>query len=175
VLRDLAFTAVRSARRGEVTDPLTGLLNRRGMERLVQDYWRGRARSATPVLALVVVVDHFKLINDTQGHAAGDEVLRRLGALLSASLRGQDLAVRLGGEEFLILCDAAAGQGPRIAERLRQAVEEQLAPVTVSIGIHEVNPDRTDVVPDAVWTAIRVADQALYEAKRAGRNRVMQA
>ena len=170
ILRDLAVRAVVDARRGEVTDPLTGLLNRRGMERVVDDYWRDHARVDTPVLALMVDVDHFKAINDTQGHAGGDEVLRRLGGLLASSVRGHDFAVRMGGEEFLILCEAPPGQGQRIAERLRRTVEEELSPVTVSIGVHEVCPQATDVLPDAVWSAVQVADRSLYEAKRRGRN-----
>jgi len=145
-------------------------LNRRGMERVVDDYWRDHARVDTPVLALMVDVDHFKAINDTQGHAGGDEVLRRLGGLLASSVRGRDFAVRMGGEEFLILCEAPPGQGQRIAERLRRTVEEELSPVTVSIGVHEVCPQATDVLPDAVWSAVQVADRSLYEAKRRGRN-----
>jgi diguanylate cyclase (GGDEF)-like protein len=175
ILRDLALRAIVDARRGEVTDPLTGLLNRRGMERLVDDYWRDHARVDTPLLALMVDVDHFKAINDTQGHAGGEEVLRRLGGLLAASVRGRDLAVRMGGEEFLILCEAPPGQGQRIAERLRRTVEEELSPVTVSIGVHEVSPQATDVLPDAVWSAVQVADRSLYEAKRRGRNCVAHA
>jgi diguanylate cyclase (GGDEF)-like protein len=175
VLRDLAIGAVVDARRGEVTDPLTGLLNRRGMERLVDDYWRDHARLDSPVLALLVDVDHFKAVNDTQGHAAGDQVLHRLGGLLAASVRGRDLAVRMGGEEFLILCEAPPGQGRQIAERLRQTVEDELSPVTISIGVHEVCPDADDPLPEAVWSAVQVADRALYEAKRRGRNQVAQA
>jgi diguanylate cyclase (GGDEF)-like protein len=174
ILRDLAVRAVVDARRGEVTDPLTGLLNRRGMERRLNDYWRDHARGDARVLALLVDVDHFKDINDTQGHAAGDQVLRELGALLNASVRGGDLAVRMGGEEFLILCDAPPGEGHRIAERLRRTLAEELSPVTVSIGVHEVCPRPTDVLPEAAWVAVQVADRALYEAKQNGRNRVAQ-
>lgn len=170
ILRDLAVGAVIDARRGEVTDPLTGLLNRRGMERLVESYWREHARLQRPIMALVVDVDHFKSINDGEGHAAGDEVLRRIGAILAASVRGNDLAVRMGGEEFLVLCDAAPGDGWHIAERLRRAVVDGLPSVTVSIGVHEVVPQQDDVLPEAAWSAVQVADRALYTAKASGRN-----
>ncbi len=170
LLRDLAIRSVTEARRGEVTDPLTGLVNRRGMERRVDAYWRQHAAQGRPILALAVDVDNFKTINDSRGHAAGDEVLRRLGILLADSVRGDDLAVRLGGEEFLVLCDAPAGEAERIAERLRRTVEQELAPVTVSVGVHEVRPQPEDVLPEAVWSAVKVADDALYEAKRRGRN-----
>jgi len=175
ILRVLAVRAVTDARRGEVTDPLTGLLNRRGMERQVDGYWREHARLELPILTLVVDVDHFKTINDTQGHAVGDQVLHRLGGLLAASVRGRDLAVRMGGEEFLILCEAPPGEGRHIAERLRRTLEVELSPVTVSIGVHEVCPRTDDVLPEAVWSAVQVADQALYEAKRRGRNQVAHA
>jgi predicted signal transduction protein with EAL and GGDEF domain len=98
VLRDLAITALEQARRGEVTDPLTGLANRRGLERTGSPYWIDHAHGRQPIAVLVIDVDHFKQINDTQGHAGGDEILRRLAALVSDSLRADDVAVRVGGE-----------------------------------------------------------------------------
>jgi diguanylate cyclase (GGDEF)-like protein len=173
LLRELAVSALVDSRRSEVTDPLTGLVNRRGLERLVEPYWQRRASAGQCVLVMVVDVDHFKQINDTQGHASGDEVLRRLGEVLFASLRSEDVAVRLGGEEFLILCDATGGEGEQIAERLRQVVEDELRPVTVSIGVFETHPHSADLLPDSVWSAVDVADGALYKAKDRGRNCVV--
>jgi diguanylate cyclase (GGDEF)-like protein len=172
MLRDLALSALTQARRAEVTDPLTGLANRRGLERVGVDRWRSHARAHQPLAALVVDVDHFKRINDEQGHAAGDELLRRLGQLLSTTVRSDDVAVRLGGEEFLLLCSVAPGQGQAVAERIRSLVEQELAPVTVSIGIHETIPMGKDSLPASIWSAVDTADQALYVAKRSGRNRV---
>jgi diguanylate cyclase (GGDEF)-like protein len=172
LLRELAVSALVESRRSEVTDPLTGLVNRRGLERLVEPLWRKRAHDGRSILVIVVDVDHFKRINDTQGHAAGDEVLRRLGGLLSESIRDDDLAVRLGGEEFLVLADSRQDGAKRIAERLRRVVEESLGPVTVSIGVHETRPLLTDPLPESVWSAVALADSALYEAKGRGRNRV---
>ena len=173
LLRDLAIVAVDGARRGEVTDPLTGLANRRGLERAGGRYWTEHARAGERVAVLVIDVDHFKTINDSQGHAEGDAVLRRLGELVSASLRAGDVAVRLGGEEFLVLASIQPGQGQLVAERIRRSVETEMSPVTVSIGVHEVLPDSQDALPTSLWSVVSRADQALYAAKNAGRNRVV--
>jgi diguanylate cyclase (GGDEF)-like protein len=170
VLRDLAIKAVEQARRGEVTDPLTGLANRRGLERAGGPYWIDRARGQQPIAVLVIDVDHFKRFNDTQGHAGGDEVLRRLAALVSSSLRADDVAVRLGGEEFLVLCSIPPDQAQLVADRIRRIVEDNLAPVTVSIGVHVTTPTGQDPLPMSIWAAVNRADQALYAAKNSGRN-----
>jgi diguanylate cyclase (GGDEF)-like protein len=172
VMRDLAASALTRARQGEVTDALTGLGNRRGLERASHGLWDRSLADRQCVAALVVDVDHFKQINDTQGHAAGDEVLRRLGAVLSENLRAGDVAVRLGGEEFLLLCPTTPAGAELIAESVRGRVERLLHPVTVSVGVHVVRPAPQDTLPDTVWSAVEVADEALYQAKRAGRNRV---
>jgi len=172
LLRDLAVSAVLRARQGEVTDPLTGLANRRGLEQAGAQRWSSRAKEHTPIALLVIDVDHFKQVNDLQGHAAGDDILRRLAELISSTIRADDVAVRLGGEEFLVLCSAPAGQAVVLAERLRATVERELGPVTVSIGVHEVLPDSTDPLPTSIWSAVDIADQALYVAKNHGRNRV---
>ena len=172
-LRDVAIGALRTARRGEITDPLTGLNNRWGLERAGVQYWKDRACQQLPVATLVVDVDHFKRINDAQGHAAGDEILRQLAKVLTATIRAEDIAVRMGGEEFLVLCHVAPGQAASVAERIREAVERELAPVTVSIGVHEAVPTRDDQLPTSIWAAVDHADRALYVAKNAGRNRVV--
>jgi diguanylate cyclase (GGDEF)-like protein len=172
LLRDVALNALRTARAGEITDPLTGLANRRGLERLGTPRWRAQAREGVPFAVLVIDIDHFKRLNDEQGHAAGDEVLRRLGRLIGSVIRAGDLGVRLGGEEFLVLCGVAPGQGTAVAERIRSEAEREFAPLTVSIGVHEVVPGRDDPLPQAIWNAVDRSDQALYDAKNAGRNRV---
>jgi diguanylate cyclase (GGDEF)-like protein len=173
VLKDLAVASLTRSRQGEVTDPLTGLVNRRGLERLGPQHWAARARMALPLAVLVIDVDHFKQINDTDGHAAGDQVLRRLAAVITAGTRADDLAVRLGGEEFLVLTGVGAGDGERAGERLRATIEEQLSPVTVSIGVHELLPASNPDMPTALWAAVDAADRALYVAKTTGRNRVV--
>lgn len=173
LLRDQAISALRQARLGELTDPLTGLVNRRGLERAGAVRWRTCIRADLPIALLAIDIDHFKRVNDVQGHAAGDEILRRLAALLLSSVRGEDVAARLGGEEFLVLC-AAPDEGTRVvAERIRSRVEQELAPVTVSVGVRVARPRGTDPWPAALWSAVAEADQALYAAKNAGRNRVV--
>jgi len=172
LLRDLAVSAVLRARQGEVTDPLTGLANRRGLEKDGAQRWASRAKEHTPIALLVIDVDHFKQVNDLQGHAAGDAILRRLAEVISSTIRADDVAVRLGGEEFLVLCSVPVGQAEAVAERLRATVERELGPVTVSIGVHEVLPDSADPLPTSIWSAVDIADRALYAAKNNGRNRV---
>lgn len=173
LLRDQAISALRQARQRELTDPLTGLTNRRGLERIGGLRWSVRAREHLPITIVVIDVDHFKQINDVRGHAAGDEILRRLAETLSAMIRPDDLAVRLGGEEFMVLCSVPLGQAQVLAELIRAVVERDLAPITISIGVHETHPVDGDALPESLWSAVDLADQALYVAKKSGRNRVM--
>jgi diguanylate cyclase (GGDEF)-like protein len=172
LLRELAHDAIARAQQGEVTDPLTGLANRRGFERFGERSWAENAQGHHPLAVLIVDIDHFKQINDTLGHAAGDDVIRRLAEVLTRFTRAGDVVVRLGGEEFVLLARVPAGDAARLAERLRIMVEEALDPVTVSIGVHEVSPDPGDELPASLWHAVDIADQALYDAKRTGRNRI---
>ncbi|AMD47224.1 diguanylate cyclase [Bordetella holmesii] len=151
-----------------LADPMTGLLNRRGLAREM-----GRLQAnRQPFAALALDLDHFKRVNDTFGHAAGDEVLKALANLTRTTIRQQDCAFRVGGEEYLVLMPGAdMPRAQALAERLRAAVQATHMPggvghVTVSIGV-------------ALWQAhgdaqvvLAHADQALYEAKRKGRNRV---
>ncbi|WP_157936792.1 GGDEF domain-containing protein [Geodermatophilus chilensis] len=160
-----------------VRDPLTGLHNRRHLDRvLVADLAR---RPRTGQLSLLVLdVDHFKSVNDRFGHAAGDTVLTSVAATLSAAVRTGDTAARLGGEEFvLVLPGAGRDQAVERAEQVRRqvaAVRHVLdgddVGITVSIGVAVCPADGSD--PAAL---LRAADQALYTAKATGRDRVVAA
>ena len=172
-VRDVAVQALAKVSVGEVTDPLTGLANRRGLERYGPNLWQELARAAQSVAVILVDIDHFKKVNDTLGHAAGDDVLQQVAALILASLRQSDIAVRLGGEEFLVLATTPVGQAHAIAERLRAVVEEALHTVTVSVGVHEAAPSPSDDLPATLWGVVNLADKALYAAKHTGRNRVV--
>jgi diguanylate cyclase (GGDEF)-like protein len=163
-------------------DTLTGLPNRRAFEDRLTELWIACAVAGESLAAVVVDVDHFKVINDTHGHLFGDETLRRIGALLPQSLRSrEDMAVRFGGEEFvLLLAHADQTAAITVAERARQIVENAGTPVH-SAGTHgsaiwvTVSCGVSSCVPNAAmhWTdLIASADEALYAAKRAGRNRV---
>jgi diguanylate cyclase (GGDEF)-like protein len=175
-LRDSAHEALIVAKKGEITDPLTGLPNRRGFERLGGHTWGRRAADRQRVAVLVLDIDHFKQVNDTLGHAAGDQLLRQFADVLVANSRSADLVVRLGGEEFAVLCPTEPGEGSVIAERLRACIESTLAPVTVSIGVVESVPEPPVAEADttsALWNAVAVADSRLFQAKHEGRNRVV--
>jgi diguanylate cyclase (GGDEF)-like protein len=158
------------------TDSLTGLFNRKHlMEKL--DLELGRSvRYQHDFTLMIIDIDHFKRYNDTYGHLAGDEVLRRMGAILKKSIRKSDCAARYGGEEFIVfLPETGAEAGAQMAERIRrQMTEEEMGSdtnrttVTISAGVASF-PDYGE---DAE-SLIRNADAALYEAKRRGRNQVI--
>jgi two-component system cell cycle response regulator len=154
------------------TDPLTGLQNRRGAhEQMVLELARMN-RTGRPLSVALFDVDHFKRINDTYGHAAGDRVLQELGRLLRRTARPTDFAVRWGGEEILvILPDTDDGGARAFGDRVRTAVEalrlDGLPSVTISAGVAMVAADETSL--DA---AVARADARLYEAKASGRNAV---
>ncbi len=164
----------RQARLDEVArlatrDAVTGLANRRLFEETL-DLELGRARrQGTPLSLVVLDVDHFKVVNDTEGHRVGDEVLRAVGRALVSMTKASDLAARYGGDEFVVLLPGCSRlEAPTVAERVRQAVTEGLArhAVTVSAGVATVPDDARDA-EDLVATA----DAALYNAKRSGRDR----
>lgn len=168
----------RDLHRLAITDPLTGALNRRALEAEAERELARGLRSGFPLSVLVLDIDHFKLLNDSRGHHAGDAVLCALVQLLRRESRAADLIARSGGEEFIVLLpDAGLEQSLEAAERLRRAVEE--TPVdfedgrlryTVSIGAASRNAQLS------TWDALlRAADKALYRAKAFGRNRVMPA
>ena len=157
-------------------DALTGLLNRRGLRDSLARLMAECVHDATPLTLLVIDVDSFKMFNDRYGHPAGDEVLSAIGQVVSRSLRPSDLAARFGGDELVVgLMNATAEQGRQVAERIRQAVrrirpeaaraDPPPAP-TLSVGVAELRPGQ-DL--DALFKA---ADQALYQAKAGGRDRI---
>lgn len=169
--RNAAQAAARNAARLAETDQLTGLANRR---KILGDLRAEIARAesfGTPLTIAVLDVDHFKTINDTLGHAAGDEVLARLSRICTQTLRTVDKVGRIGGEEFvIILPGTTADAATPMAERLRARIAEtdwagtQLDQVTVSIGIANHSRGQDD------RALMQAADQALYSAKRDGRN-----
>jgi diguanylate cyclase (GGDEF)-like protein len=163
-------------------DELTGLVNRRHMQALMEQEHRRCARSGQCFCVAVLDVDHFKAVNDSHGHAAGDAVLVAVAARLRAALRPADLFARIGGEEFLVaLPDTAPGPGLAVAEALRRAVVSSpvLLPegagavaVTVSIGMAWLGGEAR-AAGDAGARALQRADDALLTAKRRGRNQVV--
>lgn len=158
------------------TDPLTGILNRRSFLALAEREQGRLQRTGAPACLLAIDIDHFKQINDLQGHQAGDQALMLFAQRLAEEIRVQDVFARLGGEEFgMILPDTTPSQALMAAERLRQAIQgEPFAldgaslPLTISIGISPLLATET-----SIGAAMRRADAALYGAKRGGRNQVM--
>jgi len=155
-----------------ITDGLTGLFNRRHLMQTLEGEVRRAQRQKHPFAILMVDVDHFKKYNDSHGHQAGDEVLRRVGVLLKEATRDVDCAARYGGEEFVVLLtDTTLAGGTDAAQRIRRQLAHEVfpgGPVTLSIGVAEF-PEHGETV-EAV---IASADAALYRAKRDGRDRVV--
>jgi diguanylate cyclase (GGDEF)-like protein len=156
-------------------DPLTGLFNRRYMEHRLEEELARLKRYGTPYSVVLVDVDHFKAVNDTLGHAAGDHVLVQVASSLKNNVRAVDLVARFGGEEFIVLLPNTDGEPAELtANRLRRKVASLTTPlledlerkaITVSAGVS------AGVKGDATWkVCIERADAALYEAKDAGRN-----
>ncbi len=153
------------------TDTLTGLSNRRHLMNLLTHETERAKRADRPFSILMLDVDHFKKYNDTHGHQAGDEVLARIGTVLRNSIRPYDCAARYGGEEFLVMLSGTSLDPAReTAERIRKQVRAEqfeAESVTISIGVAEY-PSQGDTAKSVIGQA----DAALYEAKRAGRDRV---
>ncbi len=169
--------------RSGFTDVLTGWHNRRYLSvRLVEELARAR-RDQSGLVCLMLDVDHFKRINDTWGHAAGDAVLQELAHRIESQVRASDVAARFGGEEFIVLLPGTEVSSAKLlAERIRQAISESpitlpckdTVTVTASIGISEVRPKPGDADLKTVGDSlIARADVALYAAKSAGRDRVV--
>ncbi|WP_239806847.1 diguanylate cyclase [Croceicoccus hydrothermalis] len=165
--RTRAEEAARAAKIIAETDQLTGIANRRRVTSdLVQAVLTAR-RERQPLSIALFDIDHFKRINDTYGHQAGDEVLKRVAATAAGAIRAHDLVGRFGGEEFVVvLPDTTAETAMSVAERVRNAIETggYTPAVTVSIGIAQLT------VGESGENLLQRADQALYVAKREGRN-----
>jgi diguanylate cyclase (GGDEF)-like protein len=163
-----------------MSDPLTGLANRRAVETaLTRDLARAD-RDGRWLSIVALDVDHFKRVNDTHGHSGGDQVLVVLGNILRTALRAGDLAARIGGEEFLTILPDTDGEGALVAaERLRKRIEAERMVLpsgafnfTSSLGVASIKGPGCLRASTAL---IEKADAALYEAKRTGRNRVVRA
>jgi two-component system, cell cycle response regulator len=160
-----------------VTDALTGLFNRRYLEKHAKALADQARATGSPLSTLVLDIDHFKSVNDTHGHAAGDSVLCEFAERLRCNTRGVDLACRLGGEEFVVVMpDTPLWRARQIAERLRSCVAGEpfridaatQVTVTVSVGLAAL-----EAPCESLDALVGRADQALYAAKREGRNRVV--
>ena len=161
-----------------VTDALTGLYNRRYMESHADALVERAAARGKPLTVLIIDIDHFKAVNDTYGHDAGDDVLREFSDRLRSCIRGIDLACRYGGEEFVVVMpDTDLGIANKVAERIRRRIAAEAFPidrgsrnveVTISIGLaSRIGPQDNSAL------IMKRADAALYLAKRNGRNRVV--
>ena len=159
-----------------ITDPLTGLYNRRGLFQLAEREVERYRRFGRPFCVYMIDIDHFKQINDTHGHAAGDQVLLGLANRLKQRIRDIDIIGRYGGEEILVvLPETQLAQGLLAAERARNHIQQipihtdrGEIPVTISVGVAEIDGQISDLA-----ALVDRADSAMYAAKQAGRNRVM--
>jgi len=168
--------ALQDLERQAITDPLTGLHNRRFLyDALPRELARAR-RTGAPIAVLMIDIDNFKRVNDVHGHTAGDRVLQEVARAIKTTIRGSDLSCRYGGEEIVVVLADSPPEGTRVrAEAIRAAVEalridsagEQPIGVTISLGVAIFPGSGNDA--DAT---LRLADEAMYAAKRAGRNRV---
>lgn len=154
------------------TDALTGVYNRRKLEELFALEQERTKRFGNPLSLLLLDIDHFKSVNDKYGHNVGDEVLKHFASVVKENIRQIDILARWGGEEFIIVCPGTVGNdGMTLANKIRAAVEQSSFPVvervTVSIGVSEF------LAKDSFASMIKRADEGLYEAKAAGRNRAI--
>jgi diguanylate cyclase len=166
-----------SVKREATTDPMTGLVNRRGFDAGLRRAMARAKAEAVSLCLLLIDVDRFKNFNDTYGHKTGDLVLRLVGRLLAENVKGKDLAARFGGEEFaIILTGADERAGVMVAEQIRAVLDgkrivnrgsgQQMQGITVSVGVAGLRPG------EGPTSLISRADAALYRAKNTGRNRV---
>jgi len=167
----------RAATQSALRDPLTGTGNRIAMEQTLQREIDMSRRHLQPLSVLMLDIDHFKRVNDSHGHSAGDDVLKAVAASIKSQLRNVDMVFRYGGEEFLILLSNTGREAAQmVGERLRHAaqaeeyfVDGQLIDLTVSLGCSTLLPG------ESADSLLRRADSALYVAKREGRNRLAMA
>lgn len=171
VLRTQLNEAVGQLYHSAITDSLTGLLNRRAFDDALAAELSRAERSGGIVTAIIFDLDHFKSVNDELGHAGGDETLRRFAAILTAEARAGDIVARMGGEEFVVVLSDSDEEGARqYAERIGQTLTTLTTrhgrPISVSAGIAQLTPGQP------AKSLLALADEALYAAKDAGRNRV---
>jgi diguanylate cyclase len=170
--------SLEAIRAESLTDPLTGLGNRKYFDRSIDTMVQNALASGEPLSLLMFDIDHFKSFNDSYGHLTGDQVLRLVGMSLKQTIKGQDITARYGGEEFaVVLPNTALRQALTVADHIRRAVMskelkkkstgEILGRVTISVGVSMLKPG------DDTNSLIERADACLYAAKRAGRNRVI--
>ena len=161
-----------------VTDPLTGLANRRALDDYLGHEWQRAARDQSPISVLLFDVDHFKRLNDTWGHQIGDQCLRELAAIMTSHFkRPADLVARYGGEEFAVVLPNTDINVLEQANRFREALAAhridigggETVQMTISGGLATLVPTATQSPRDL----LKLADQALYEAKGSGRNRIV--
>ncbi len=170
--------AVRKLYETSVRDALTGLYNRRHLDERMETEFAYAVRHRLPLSCLVLDIDHFKKVNDTYGHAAGDAVLKEVATFVASTVRTEDVVGRYGGEELVILLRGVGAQGAEIlAQRIRAGIEKtpvqhdgQVIRVTASIGVASWEPTRPRQSAEALFKA---ADDCLYRAKRSGRNLVI--
>ncbi|WP_426191851.1 DUF484 family protein [Massilia sp. DWR3-1-1] len=166
-----------------LTDSLTGVYNRRYIDRrLLEEIGRAR-RQAYRISCMYIDIDHFKLVNDSVGHQGGDEVLREVATRIKAELRISDALGRFGGEEFVVLLiDADLDSATMVAQRIRASIANipfelssgELMPVSVSIGVATLDDfERDHAIEGVAQQLVAQADSALYQAKETGRNRVV--
>lgn len=172
------FKRSRKLRQLAMTDDLTGIHNRRQIQAKGEEWFRHARDNGKPLSVLLLDIDHFKQVNDRLGHHMGDQVLAAVARCIAAQLRPLDRVGRNGGEEFLVLLpDICMAEAAEVAERIRHRVSQlriegmpQAHPVHVSIGCAQYHP-----LDDSLGGLIQRADEAMYRAKQAGRNRVMRA
>lgn len=187
---ELRKTTEESLRRSEelyrrlaITDPLTGIFNRRHFYQLANSELQRTCRYCRPLAVIMIDVDYFKRVNDSYGHAIGDQVLQALAGLVREALRAIDIFARYGGEEFIVLLPETDLRAVRpIAARLCRKIAETPLPIepnqiniTISVGASAFDPSAKSFPSSKTATLdqlINLADKALYEAKKAGRNRV---
>ena len=163
-------------RESTLRDAMTGLNNRRFLEEYIDTLTASARRKQSHIAILMLDLDHFKMINDTYGHDAGDSVLKALANTIKATVRAADIVIRYGGEEFMvILQDTTSTFALSVAEKIRVSVEAMRIPHagvilkrTISIGIADFPGDS-----QTFWQTVKFADVALYHAKQTGRNRVV--
>ena len=176
ILFAFAFAQQRNRQRDQLLqlsteDPLTGAGNRRALNKKLDQLVASHRRSAVPMSAILLDLDNFKIVNDQKGHAAGDEVLRRVADIIAARIRLTDNLYRFGGDEFVVLAASATGDtAAKLAEDIRdlvaRALDDLALPVTASLGVAEYSAD------ESVEQWLARADKAMYKAKESGKNTV---